>query len=81
MMTSSGLPREMVVFISYENDRSPEVIAQEMVKALGVGRAEYGVDLITRACEVRVGYDRALFDQIRGWLTSRGIIHDFSFLG
>ena len=74
------LPREMIVFISYENEGVPEQIGREMVQALNVGRAEYGVDLLTGGCEVRMGFDRGLLEEIYRWLVANNIRFDFSYL-
>ena len=75
-----ALPREMVVFISYENEGSPEQMARQMVEALHIGRAEYGVDLFTGGCEVRIGFDRALLEDIYRWLVAQKIRFDFSYV-
>jgi len=75
-----ALPREMVVFISYENEGSPEQMARQLVEALQIGRAEYGVDLFTGGCEVRVGFDRALLEEIYRWLVAQKIRFDFSYV-
>jgi hypothetical protein len=73
-------PREMVVFISYENQVSPEQTAREMVQALNIGRAEYGLDLFTGGCEVRTGFDRSLLEEIIYWLRARQVIFDLNYL-
>lgn len=73
--------REMIVFISYENPGSAEALGREMVLALQIPRAEYGVDIFTGGCEVRLDHDESLLTRIRAWLTERGIIHDISFVG
>lgn len=78
-MRAPALPREMVIFISYENEGSPERIAREMVQALNIGWAEYGVDLFTGGCEVRLGFDRALLEDIVRWLQARNIRFDLSY--
>lgn len=73
--------REMIVFISYENGGSPEAVGREMAQALEIDAAEFGVDMFTGGCEIRLAYDEALLDKIRDWLQNRGIVHDISFVG
>lgn len=73
-------PREMVVFVSYENEGVPEQIARQMVQDLHIGRAEYGVDLFTGGCEVRLGFDRALLEEVYAYLRGRNLRFDFSYL-
>jgi hypothetical protein len=71
---------EMVVFISYENPRSPEATAREMVDALQIERAEFGVDLLTGGCEVRLIYHPDRLAEVRRWLLEHNVIHDISFV-
>jgi hypothetical protein len=76
---------EMIVFISYENEfpegGTPEETGRDLVQALGIERAEYGVDLMTGGCEVRIPYDEGHLANIRAWLAERNILHDISFVG
>lgn len=72
--------REIVVFISYENERPPAELAQEMVRALGIGRAELGVDLLTAACEVRLYYDPVVAAGVMAWLAANQVVHDVNYL-
>ena len=84
-MDAAAAAPEMIVLISYENrfqeGGTPEAVGREMVQALGIGRAEYGVDLFTGGCEVRIPYDERLLGAVRAWLAERGILHDISFVG
>jgi hypothetical protein len=75
-------PVEITVFIPDENDgpRTPLQIAREMVESLHIGRAEFGVDLLTTGCEVRMYYEPAILDGIRAFLRENCIIHDISLL-
>ena len=72
--------REMVVFISYENKGSAETIGREMVQALEIGRAEYGVDMFTGGCEVRIPYSDSDLTRIRAWLVTRGVVYDMNLV-
>ena len=82
---SGALIPEMIVFISYENEfadgGAPESVGREMVQALEIERAEYGVDLFTGGCEVRIPYDENVLGEIRAWLEERAILNDISFIG
>lgn len=84
-LASGAVTPEMIVFISYENafedGKTPESVGREMVQALGIERAEYGVDLFTGGCEVRIPYDEAHLKALRDWLGERAILHDISFIG
>ena len=75
----------MIIFISYENEfpdgGTPEETGRALVQALGIARAEYGVDLMTGGCEVRIPYNANLLADIRAWLGERAILHDISFVG
>ncbi len=85
MIRNTAAAPEMIVFISYENefpdDATPEETGRALVQALGIERAEYGVDLMTGGCEVRIPYDERLLADVRAWLAERGILHDISFVG
>ena len=82
-MTPSGSRRvwhEIVVFVSYENARPADEIADDMLAVLRIGRAEVGHDLLTGGCEVRLFYDPLLLNEVREYLAIHGIIHEISLL-
>jgi hypothetical protein len=78
------VPREIVVFISYENPGPPdlpETVGRELIAALNLGRAALGVDPLTGGCEVRFGYDPRVYEEARAWLAGRGVLHEIGTLG
>jgi autoinducer 2-degrading protein len=71
---------EMIVFLSYENDNRPEALARELARELNIEGAQFGVDMFTGGCEMRLRRDDALLERIRVWLRERAITHDVSFV-
>ncbi len=73
-------PREIVVFVSYENARAPLEIARAMIEAAQVGRVSVGEDLLTGGVEVRLFYDLMVLARLEAWLDAEEVSYDISFL-
>lgn len=76
----SGMRREMIVFVSYENQTSPEALARDLAESLRIEPVEMGVDMFTGGCELRTPYDASLLAEIKAFLAERRIVHDISFI-
>lgn len=71
--------REILVFLPDADGAgtsAPIATARALTDALGVGYAEFGVDSLTGAVELRLHYDPALYDAALAYLLGAGVVFE-----
>lgn len=73
-------PREILVFVSYENDEPAERLAYRLLAQLGLERVAVGIDALTGGAELRLHYHPKTLEDVCTYLESRRIRHDIELL-
>ena len=71
-------PREIVLYLSYDND-DPRALAETLVEALDVSPIAAGQNPLSRGVELRFHYSADLLGKIQSWLAETKPSHDINF--
>ena len=71
-------PKELVVFLSYDNAERPRLLAERLLTDLKLPYIALGVDALTSGCELRLYYHPETLKEVRAYLTELKIQHDIS---
>ncbi|WP_309718276.1 hypothetical protein [Armatimonas sp.] len=72
--------KEIVVFLSYENEERPRQLAEAMLTELKLPYLALGVDALTSGCELRLYYHKETLASVRAYLDRHQILHDITYL-
>ena len=79
-MLSPTAAREILVFVSYENEEPAAQLARQLVDALGVTCLASGIDALTGGAEVRFHYHPSTLEAVRTYLDAHHILYDLELL-
>ena len=73
-------PRELLIFLSYDNDEPAAVLAERLREDLGLTPLGLGVDALSGAAELRVCYHPKTVDAVRTYLDRHRLLYDLELL-
>lgn len=71
-------PKELVVFLSYDNAERPRLLAERLLSDLKLSCIALGVDALTSGCELRLYYHPETLNEVRAYLREHQIQHAIS---
>lgn len=77
---AAGPPREILVFVSYENEAPAPLLARQLVDALGASPVALGTDALTGGVELRLHYHPSTLEAARAYLDTHRIAYDLELL-